>query len=71
MENSPKGVFSGGGNRGMVCNGDHIPLGFGVSGSVVLLSSGNGTKSGGVHALSSYWASSQEPPGWLIEARQR
>jgi hypothetical protein len=53
MGNSPKGVFSGGGDRGMVCDGDRFPLGFDIGGSAVLLSSGNGTRSGGGDTLSS------------------
>jgi hypothetical protein len=37
----------------MVCDGDHFPLGFGVGGSAILLSFGNGTRSSGDDALSS------------------
>jgi hypothetical protein len=51
--NSPKGVFSGGGDRGTVCDGDRFPLGFGIGGNTDLLSSGNGTRSGGRDVLSS------------------
>jgi hypothetical protein len=53
MGNSPKGVFDGGGDWGTVCDGDRFPLGFGIGGSAVLLSSSNGTMSDGGDTLSS------------------
>jgi hypothetical protein len=54
MRNSPKGVFSGGGDQGTVCDDDRFLLGFGIGGCAVLLSFGNGTRSGGGGALSSF-----------------
>jgi hypothetical protein len=47
-------IFSGGGNRGTVCDSDRFSLGFDIGGSAVMLSSGNGTSSSGGDVLSSY-----------------
>jgi hypothetical protein len=47
-------IFSGGGDRGTVCDSDRFSLGFDIGGSAVMLSSGNGTSSSGGDVLSSY-----------------